>query len=166
MSRSKPIDVAAGAWCGNAHGSAQRACGLPPHPRGCHFPAATSSSSAAAPVAAERAASSPRGSDVAPPVAVSPCAAAPVSGAEALGTREGPTSDMRRTPASAPSHSPVGASAPSEEGRGEGNPAPIGDLSTAYDEPRSSFHAACAFDCPWHDERVPRCGFFRTERRQ
>lgn len=154
----------------------------------------TPSFSAAAPVAAERAASSPRGSDVAPPVAVSPCAAASHSGAEAFGTRKGPTSRMRRTPASAPSHSdaaggfggevtvgpnpstdqfsrgvgsysPVGASAPSEGGRGEGNPAPIGDLSTAYDEPRSSFHAACAFDCPWHAENVPRGDFFRSERR-
>lgn len=121
---------------------------------------------AAAPVAAERAASSSRGSDVAPPVAVSPCAAASHSGAKALGTREGPTSQMRRTPASAPSYSPVGASAPSEEGRGEGNPAPIGDLSTAYDEPRSNFHAACPFDCPWHAENVPRGDLFRTEGRR
>lgn len=135
-----------------------------------------------------------RGSDDERPAAMNTGAAASHSGAEAFGTRKGPTSRMRRTPASAPSHSdaaggfggevavgpnpstdqfsrgvgsysPVGASAPSEEGRGEGNPAPIGDLSTAYDEPRSSFHAACAFDCPWHAENVPRGDFFRSERR-
>lgn len=159
-------DVAAGAWSGNAHASAQRACVAFPHARGLAHPAATSSSSAAASGAAVSASPELRGSDDERPAAMNTGAAASHSGAEAFGTRKGPTSGMRRTPASAPSHSPVGASAPSEGGRGEGNPAPIGDISTAYDEPRSNFHAACPFDCPWHAENVPRGDFFRAEVRQ
>jgi hypothetical protein len=38
------------------------------------------------------------------------------------------------------------------------------DLSFAYDEPRSNFHAACPFDCPWGREDVPRGDFFRGAR--
>lgn len=62
------------------------------------------------------------------------------------------------------SPSPVGDVAPRDEGRKGKNAEPIGDLSTAYDEPRSNFHAACPFDCPWEREDVPRGDFFRGSR--
>lgn len=72
---------------------------------------------------------------------------ADISGSK--GTAGPAVNDAAESASGALHSSPVGDVAPREEGRNGKNAEPIGDLSTAYDEPRSNFHAACPLDCAW-----------------